>query len=180
MVDPSIFMGAKPKDSIPNPRPRIEITLTEKIKELTNKEGMNEDDPLRLILVGIADEIDRFKPLIASYGPDTGRLAAEAAATIMRQEARRLSGRVRWKIAALVALTVSLLTAGGVWAGWTLRGSIPAVVEGSAIPRAMAERFHYQNWDAQWDARQSLPSSKDGFRWVMVPFVDSAPKPPSQ
>jgi hypothetical protein len=138
---------------------------------------MKEDDPLRLIFIEISREIDKFKPLIASYGPDTGRLAAEAAATVMRQEAGRLSNRMRVRTLAMMALGIALLSGGGVWAGWTMRGGIPAIVEGAAIPRDMAERFHHQNWPDQWASRRALPPSKDGIQWVMVPFLMELPPP---
>lgn len=183
MVSLSLFNGATPKNT-PKPTNKKQEkfpefkTLTSKIEELAVKERMKEDDPLKLMHVEFSKQIDKFGAQINGQGEAVGRQAAEAAATIMRQEARRLSNRIRGMTLAIVGLGLIACTGGGVWIGWSLRGAAPVQVANTDIPRDLAERFPHQNWQAQWEARRAIPGGKDGTQWVLLPFALNVPNPP--
>ena len=160
-------------------QPSTNINLLAKALAATEKDG-SKDDPLGKLLIDFSKVIDELKKTVASHGPEGGRLAAEAAAKVMRQEAARLSSRIRLGALAGLAVAGFGVLGLGVWGGWTLRGSVAIQVAGAAIPPDMARRFPYQNWADQWAARQTLPPDKSGFQWVMVPFVENLPKPPKR
>ena len=161
--------------------------LGKRIDDLAAKDGMKPDDPLRIIHNEISKEIDEIKATqkrlseaLKAFGPDSGRLAADSAAAIMRQNMGRMFKHMRAGLLAVGLLGAAGLVGVGAWGGWAVRGAVATQIGNASIPREMAERFPYQNWQAQWQNRQTLPADKSGFVWAWVPMVETMPKPPKR
>lgn len=132
---------------------------------------MPADEPLRMILVALATKMDRLEVLQASFGPDAGRMAADAARREVSAGMRRASwqlGAARW-----TASFAGLVVVAGL--SWLAGTRAPVETPHGPMPRALVRLAPLQDWPAQWAAcRQQAP--QNGVEWCLLPVVTSYPK----
>lgn len=147
--------------------PKQQSPLLPQMQEWANDGGMPEDDPLRKMLLGMAAQQDRIEGIVKSFGPDAGKLAADAARRETAIGMRSLRQQVGW-------LGKGLLVAGGafLFGVGLLTGQHQAVhTEIGPMPREMANATRLQDWPAQWASCMSNLKRQEGVDWCVMPFV---------
>lgn len=159
-----------PRPPPPPPKP-LPAGLSGEVQGLAEKAGMAPDEPLRVLLVALANKMDRLEVLQASFGPDAGRMAADAARREVSSGMRRVSwqlGAARWTASFAGLVLVAALS-------WYAGTRTPVATPHGPMPRALVDLAPLQNWPAQWEAcRKQAP--QNGVEWCLLPVITSYPK----
>lgn len=155
---------------LPNLPPAL---LLPQMQEWVSELGMTPKDPLHAIFLRLAEDadkrrqqMDRQEKVLAAFGPDAGKMAAEAARREVAQGIRlaAISAKGAKVIGSMLMIVIG--TASGFFAG----SHYPVATEIGTMPREMAEIIRLQQWDIQWPACRKQPE-KDGVAWCLLPVV---------
>lgn len=136
------------------------------IRAHADSAGMPPDEPLRLIIEGLATQQDRLETAIEALGPDAGKQAADAA----RREIAGSMRRLMWQIG---ALRHAVLAGAGIAlfaAGWFAARQMPVDTSIGSMPAGLAEVMPLQQWQRSWAACRK--QQKQGtIEWCLLPLI---------
>ncbi len=130
--------------------------------------GMPPDEPLRLIIEGLATQQDRLEAM----GPDIGKLAAEAT----RREIAGSMRRLMWQAS---TLRQAVLAGAGIAlfaAGYFVARQMPVQTNVGAMPAGLADVMPLQQWNRSWAACRQQPKETH-FEWCLLPLITKVAPP---
>lgn len=134
--------------------------------------GMPPDEPLRLIIEGLATQQDRLETAIEALGPDAGKQAADAARRQIAGSMRRLM----WQIGTLRQATLAVAGIALFAAGYFAARQMPVATSIGNMPAGLAEVMPLQQWQQSWAACRPQRDA-DGFKWCLLPLITKIEPP---
>ncbi len=134
--------------------------------------GMPPDEPLRLIIEGLATQQDRLETAIEALGPDAGKQAADAA----RREIAGSMRRLMWQAS---MLRQAILAGAGIAlfaAGYFVARQMPVETSIGNMPAGLADVMHLQQWQRSWAACREQ-KKETHFEWCLLPLITKVAPP---
>jgi hypothetical protein len=162
VVPPKRLAMTKTDDAAP--------TLKAQVETLADRDGMPEDEPLRLIIVSVADKIDRLEKLQSDYGSGTQDKVAAAAHKAVSSQVNAIRWRIglwRWALMGCAASVILLL-------GYEIGVRSSVQTEFGPMPARLTKIMPIQSWEAQFNACR-VQQPVGGVEWCLLPLVTKYP-----
>ncbi len=142
------------------------------MRALADDAGMPANEPIRLIIEGLATQQDRLETAIEALGPDAGKQAADAA----RREIAGSMRRLMWQIGALRNAVLAGTGIALFAAGYFVARQMPVQTNVGAMPAGLADVMPLQQWQRSWEACREQKKEAH-FEWCLLPLITKVAPP---
>jgi hypothetical protein len=149
-------------------------TVAERVEAYCKQAGMGQDEPLRLMLLTVAQAVDETNAAADRMGREVARRAVTAAMAEMRSHAVKLLQEIAWIKRLAVAGLIVVSAGGGWWAGQRM----PQLTPLGRLTPAQAEALRLNDFGVLLDGctRQAPQGGREWCQfthgwWLSPPVV---------